>query len=77
MDHAVDEQRQVARLKEIRATRDQAALDEALQKLAQAAESDDNLIPLILDAVRARGTVQEISQALVPAFGLYQETSVL
>ena len=71
------EQRQVARLKEIRATRDQAALDEALQKLAQAAESDDNLIPLILDAVRARGTVQEISQALVPAFGLYQETSVL
>jgi methylmalonyl-CoA mutase N-terminal domain/subunit len=69
--------RQVARLKEIRATRDQATLDAALAALQKAAEAGGNLIPLMLDAVRAHGTVQEISESLVPAFGLYQETSVL
>jgi hypothetical protein len=31
----------------------------------------------MLDCVRAYGTVQEISQALVPVFGTYQEVSVL
>ena len=71
------ETRQVARLKEIRATRDQAKLDAALSALQEAAEGEGNLIPLMLDAVRAHGTVQEISDSLVPAFGLYQETSVL
>jgi len=45
--------------------------------LKAGAASDRNLIPLLLDCVRAYGSVQEISQALVPAFGTYQEVSVL
>ena len=72
------EREQLERLGELRRTRDEAALQVALRALREgAARKDDNLIPLMLAAVRAYGTVGEISQALVPAFGLYREVSVL
>ena len=45
--------------------------------LARAAEGDENLMPLMLDAVRAYATVGEVCKALVPAFGLYREVSVI
>jgi len=68
---------QIARLAEVKAKRDSDRLEAALSSLRKAAEGDDNLIPLMLDAVRAHATVGEVCQALVPVFGLYQETSVL
>jgi methylmalonyl-CoA mutase N-terminal domain/subunit len=71
------EREQLARLAALRRTRDEAALQSALRDLREGAARSDNLIPLMLEAVRRYGTVGEISQALVPAFGLYREASVL
>jgi methylmalonyl-CoA mutase, N-terminal domain len=71
------EQAQLERLAETRARRDSARLERDLESLRRAAASGSNLIPAILDCVRSYGSVQEISQALVPAFGTYQEVSVL
>jgi methylmalonyl-CoA mutase, N-terminal domain len=71
------ERAQLARLAEVKARRDEAALQRSLAALQRAASSGENLIPIMLDCVRAYGTVQEISQALVPVFGTYQEVSVL
>jgi methylmalonyl-CoA mutase N-terminal domain/subunit len=48
-----------------------------LAAVAQAAKDGDNLLPPMLDAVRAYASVGEVCRALVPVFGTYQETSVL
>jgi len=71
------EREQLQRLTEVRRTRDEAGLQTALSDLREGAARGDNLIPLMLAAVRRYGTVGEISQALVPVFGLYREVSVL
>ena len=71
------EQAQLARLAATRAGRDAARWTRALEKLRADAVSGANLIPAMLECVRAYASVQEISQALVPAFGTYQEVSVL
>ena len=59
------------------ATTDSGRFETALAALRKGAEGDDNLMPLMLDAVRAQATVGEVCQALVPVFGTYQEASVL
>ena len=66
---------QVARLKKLKATRDTEAVQQALQALTRAAASDDNLLELSIDAVRARATVGEISDALEKEFGRYVATT--
>jgi methylmalonyl-CoA mutase N-terminal domain/subunit len=71
------ERAQLARLARVRAERDGTKLRQGLEALAAAAASGENLIPRILECVREYGTVQELSQALVPAFGTYREVSVL
>jgi methylmalonyl-CoA mutase, N-terminal domain len=71
------ERAQLARLAEVRSRRDGASLDRHLLELRRAAETGENLIPPMLACVRDYGTVQEISQALVPVFGTYREVSVL
>ena len=71
------EHEQVARLARVKAERDEKRLDATLTVLREAADGDANLIPLMLDAVRAHATVGEVCKALVPAFGTYQEASVL
>ena len=71
------ERAQLARLAEVKAKRDAKTLAARLDALRTAAAGDTNLTPLLLDCVRAYGTVQEISQALVPVFGTYREVSVL
>ncbi|MBW3661565.1 MAG: methylmalonyl-CoA mutase [Actinobacteria bacterium] len=67
------EREQKARLTEARAARDAAAAAAALEDLRRAAASDDNLVPVIMDAVRAECTVGEISRALQDVFGEYSE----
>ncbi|WP_326539616.1 methylmalonyl-CoA mutase [Pseudorhodoferax sp.] len=64
---------QVARLEKIRATRDSAKVQAALEALTAAAESNTgNLLALSIDAVRARATVGEISDALEKSFGRHR-----
>jgi methylmalonyl-CoA mutase N-terminal domain/subunit len=62
---------QVARLKEVRAGRDAARVAAHLAALRQAAARTDNLMPLIVSAVRDYVSVGEISDALRSVYGTY------
>ena len=68
-----DEQRQVKRLQQVRADRNQAAVSEALVSLRRAAETDANLMPHLIESVRTRATVGEVTNALADVFGRYTE----
>ncbi|MEC9432084.1 MAG: methylmalonyl-CoA mutase [Pseudomonadota bacterium] len=64
---------QVARLKTVRESRDQAACDAALAALSQgAADGTGNLLALAVEAARARATVGEISDAMEKSFGRHR-----
>ncbi len=69
------ERAQVERLRRLRGKRKAARADAALHRLEQAARTDANLMPLILDAVEAYATVGEISDALRRVFGEYKEAA--
>ncbi|MBW1990554.1 MAG: methylmalonyl-CoA mutase family protein [Deltaproteobacteria bacterium] len=64
--------RQIARLKELKATRDHTAVQQALAELKAAAEGDANLMPPILKAVKALATLGEICDTLRAVFGEYE-----
>ncbi|HSW36393.1 MAG TPA: methylmalonyl-CoA mutase family protein, partial [Candidatus Limnocylindrales bacterium] len=72
MDPAAS-QRQLERLKEVRRSRDQQKVSEALQELRRTAQSSDNLMPPILQAVRVYATLGEICGVLREVFGEYQQ----
>jgi methylmalonyl-CoA mutase len=64
---------QIARLKQIRASRDAAAVSVALSALTAAAESGNgNLLDLTVKAMRLRATVGEVSDALEKIFGRFR-----
>ncbi len=65
------EKTQIARLRDLRATR--PPVDEKLDALEQAARGSENLMPRILDACEAYATVGEISNCLRKVFGEYRE----
>jgi methylmalonyl-CoA mutase N-terminal domain/subunit len=67
------ERDQVARLQRLRAERDERAWAAALTRLAQAADAGENLLPPIIDAVKARATLGEISDRLRVAWGEHRE----
>jgi methylmalonyl-CoA mutase N-terminal domain/subunit len=69
---------QSERLKQLRAERDNSAATRAVDALRNAAKlPDENLIPLILDAVKAYATLGEISDAMRDVFGEHKEHVVL
>jgi methylmalonyl-CoA mutase N-terminal domain/subunit len=70
------ESRQVERLHRLRSERDAERHAKALAALREGAASDENLIPLMLDAARAYATIGEVCATLVPVFGTYREASV-
>lgn len=72
MDPAVS-RRQVERLKEVRLSRNQGKVAEALQELRRAAQGDENLMPYILTAVKAYATLGEICGVLRDVFGEYKQ----
>lgn len=71
VDPAVRE-RQVSRLEEIRKKRDSSRVARTLDELADAARGTANLMPHILEAVRAQATLGEICGVLREVFGEYQ-----
>ncbi len=71
------EREQVERVRAVRQRRDGPLVDAALHKLEQAAGSDENLLPRILECVEAFATVGEISNRLRKVWGEYRETSVV
>ncbi len=65
--------RQSERLAELRKSRDNGAVGQALDRLRIAAQGTENQMPHILDAVRAYATLGEIVSALREVFGTYEE----
>jgi methylmalonyl-CoA mutase len=75
VDNTAVREAQIARLRELRAERDEAALTPKLEALTKCAETGDgNLLELAIDAARHRATVGEISDALERVWGRYQAT---
>jgi methylmalonyl-CoA mutase, N-terminal domain len=72
IDPAV-ETTQIARVQEVRASRDQSAWRLAIDAVVTAARGTDNLVPLIIQAVEAHATVGEIADAMRSVFGEYRE----
>jgi methylmalonyl-CoA mutase, N-terminal domain len=64
------------RLERLRRTRDAGDAARALEAVDRAARGSDNLIPIILDAVRAQVTLGEICDALRSVFGVHQPSVV-
>jgi methylmalonyl-CoA mutase N-terminal domain/subunit len=71
------ERTQVERLAKLRARRDAARVEATLRAVEETARTDRNLLPAIVDAVKAYATVGEISDALRRVFGEYQESVVI
>ncbi|MEO8476420.1 MAG: methylmalonyl-CoA mutase family protein [Actinomycetota bacterium] len=66
---------QASRVRALRASRDQAAVDARLAEVAATAAGSGNLLPPMREALRARATLGEVSDVLRGAFGEYRPTS--
>ena len=67
------ERDQLKFLREVKARRDNQAVQARLESLRRAAAGTDNLIPHLLEAARVYATLGEISDALIKVFGEYRE----
>ncbi|KXG73974.1 acyl-CoA mutase large subunit family protein [Thermotalea metallivorans] len=65
---------QKKKLAELRATRDNSLVQQRLEELRKACQGDDNLMPFILNAVRAYATLGEICGVMREVFGEYQQS---
>jgi methylmalonyl-CoA mutase len=72
IDNTKVREQQIARLDQVRATRDDAACRTALDRLQAGAAGDANLLELCIDAARARATVGEMSDAMEAVFGRHR-----
>lgn len=72
IDPAVDEEQRV-NLSDLRSSRDNGAVEQALGRLAEACRDGTNVMPLILDAARAYATLGEIAKVFREEFGEYRE----
>jgi methylmalonyl-CoA mutase N-terminal domain/subunit len=68
---------QLAKLATLRSTRDNDAVQRALDRLRAAARTTENLMPRILDAVRVYATVGEMCDALREIWGEYEEVPII
>jgi methylmalonyl-CoA mutase N-terminal domain/subunit len=72
IEEAVAKQ-QLARLKKVKETRNNSEVKAKLLDLKKAAEDDQNLMPFLLNGVRAYATLGEIMEALKEVYGEYKE----
>jgi methylmalonyl-CoA mutase N-terminal domain/subunit len=76
IDEAV-EKKQIARLKKLQRERDNRKVKEALEKVRQVAQSSENVMPALIEAVKAYATVGEISDVFRSIFGEYREPHII
>ena len=67
---------QIKKINDVKASRDQKAVDESLAKLVTAAKEDSNLLARSIDAIKNRATVGEVSKALEQVYGRHFATSL-
>ncbi len=70
------EEKQIKRLKELRASRNNEKVKECLSALVQSAKDGTNLMPRILDCARNSVTLGEMCSELKTVFGVYEEQTV-
>ena len=70
-------ERQVNRLEELRRTRDNGRVGQALDRLRIAAEGTENTMPHLMEAVHAYATLGEIIQVMKEVFGVYEEPTMI
>ena len=70
-DSAADRDRQIKRLKKLREERNNTSLKNSLGDLARAIDNDENVFPFVLAAVKAQGTLGEITKVMTDAYGRY------
>jgi len=75
VDPAVGE-KQIARLKKLKAERDNAIVEVALKEIRQAAQTKENLVPLFVEAVKNYATLGEICGVLREVFGEHQQQPI-
>lgn len=72
VDNTAVREAQLKRLGEVKAARNEAAVQQALEKLHRGSQGSDNLLALAIEAARQRATLGEISSAMEQQFGRYQ-----
>ncbi len=70
------ERKQVARLARVRADRDEELVAKTLERVREAARSDENVVPPILEAVKVYATQGEICDVMREVFGVYHPDSL-
>ena len=71
------ETNQVKKIRLLKKSRSVQKVKNRLDALQKGAESDENILPLIIDAVKAKATLGEISALLKGIFGTFNETVTL
>jgi methylmalonyl-CoA mutase N-terminal domain/subunit len=71
------EQEQIIRLADLRKSRDSFKMAGALEELQEAASCSENVMPYLIQAVKAKATLGEICAALKEVFGTYREPVIL
>ena len=71
------EEEQKEFLRKVKESRDNESVRLALQRLIEAAKENKNLVPYVLDAVKAYATEGEIMDALKKIYGTYKETVII
>lgn len=71
------EERQIAKLQNLRRERDNAKVKDALSKLHDAADKDENLMPKIIEAIKTYATLGEICDVLRNMYGEHRELIVI
>ena len=66
-------EKQTARLRALRERRDNAAVERVLARIGEAARGDENMMPLLIEAVEAYATIGEICNVLRDEWGEYHE----
>ncbi len=65
--------RQLERLESVKAERDDAAVEASLDRIRAAIDADENVMPAVVDAVKAYATMGEIMDVFETAHGTYRE----
>jgi methylmalonyl-CoA mutase len=75
VDNSAVRKAQVEKLQNIKANRDETAVQVALKAIEAGAKSDDNLLALAIEAAKLRATLGEISDAMETHFGRFKATT--
>ncbi len=71
------EKKQVERLSRLKRDRDNEKVSQVLDEVRQVAKGDENIMPVLIEAVKAYATVGEITDVMREVFGEYREPSIL